>query len=324
MPNDQAKGFLNNIIASATWDGVKRGIGCSLVTGLATALWEKLKHGSLDWVAIGGMFALTMFVVMSIFRKREPTIATVDGILEGLPKQPEVNPQYWKPKWQRLQWANAERERLESEVRRWKALYESNTAPEITEEMRQSIALQNRLIELGRSIDGFLSPLQIEAIQLSTQLLDFLKQLGPPLAPKYTAQQFYNIPPAQMQALMDANDGDFLEACEYYRKDGNPFSPAQLENQPIAHMTRLFPWYQRVSSSYALNFKGKVDIMRHRFAVEGLPDNIFLLPIEGKKGEKNIRSIAAKLWELAYKISEKERTNEDTRIQGRPKRIEEL
>src|ERR1043166_8227103 len=47
---DQAKGFFNNILASAAWDGIKRGLGCSLVTALGTAIWEKLKHGSLDWL----------------------------------------------------------------------------------------------------------------------------------------------------------------------------------------------------------------------------------------------------------------------------------
>jgi hypothetical protein len=45
----QIKGFLNHLAAGVTWDGIKRGLGCSLVTGLATAVWEKLKHGSLDW-----------------------------------------------------------------------------------------------------------------------------------------------------------------------------------------------------------------------------------------------------------------------------------
>jgi hypothetical protein len=69
--NRQIEGFLNNLIAAATWDGIKRGLVCSLMTGLGTAIWEKLKHGSLDWYAIGGMFILTLIVVMSIFRKKE-------------------------------------------------------------------------------------------------------------------------------------------------------------------------------------------------------------------------------------------------------------
>ena len=70
------------MFASAAWDAIKRGFGCSLVTGLATALWEKLRHGSLDWYAIGGMFVLTLAVVLSIFWKREKRGA-IAGEIEG-------------------------------------------------------------------------------------------------------------------------------------------------------------------------------------------------------------------------------------------------
>jgi hypothetical protein len=66
---DQIKGFINNIVANATWDTVKRIVGGSLVTALGTALWEKLRHGSLDWYAIGGMFCLTLVIMLSFFRK---------------------------------------------------------------------------------------------------------------------------------------------------------------------------------------------------------------------------------------------------------------
>jgi hypothetical protein len=70
-------------------------------------------------------------------------------------------------------------------------------------------------------------------------------------------------------------------------------------------MKRLSPWYQKVDAKYAIEMKGKVETMRNRFAVEGMADSTLLLPVEGKDGEKTIRAIAAKLWELAYKLSEK-------------------
>jgi hypothetical protein len=48
-----------------------------------------------------------------------------------------------KPAWQKLQWANAERERLEGEVKRLEDLYAAAQGPhEITEEMRRSIEYQ--------------------------------------------------------------------------------------------------------------------------------------------------------------------------------------
>jgi hypothetical protein len=230
-----------------------------------------------------------------------------------------------KPRWQKLQWANAERDRLEGEVRKWRDMYESATAaPEITEEYRKSVDEQNRLLELGRSIDGVLNPLQVDAVRLSSALLDFLKRLGPPPMPKYTAEDIDNMNSAQMKVLIEAQDGEFLEACEYYRPGGIAFTRQALENQLTVRWTRLLPWYQKVEASYALEFKGKVDTLRHRFAVEGITDNVLLRPIEGKDGEQHIRAIAAAFWELAYKVGEKDRSNEDTRIQGRPKRIEEL
>jgi hypothetical protein len=108
---DQVKGYINNLIADATWDAIKRIVGGSLVLSLATAIWEKLKHGSLDWYAIGGIFVLTLLVAASIFRKKVPT--SEQSAAQG------------KPAWKKLQWADAERNRLEGEVLRWKGLYES-------------------------------------------------------------------------------------------------------------------------------------------------------------------------------------------------------
>jgi len=154
-------------------------------------------------------------------------------------------------------------------------------------------------------IEKLFCPLQIDAIRLSADLLDFLKRIGPPPSPKYTAEDIEKMTSVQMRSLIDAHDGDFLEACEYYRPGGIPFSPTQLESQLTSHMKRLFPWYQRVAASYALELQNKVETMRNRLAVEGMADSIFSLSVEGRDGEKTIRAMAAKLWELAFKLGEK-------------------
>jgi hypothetical protein len=86
-----------------------------------------------------------------------------------------------------------------------------------------------------------------------------------------------------MKALIQANDGDFLEACEYYRQGSITFSPTQLESQVTRHMKRLLPWYQKVAAKYALEMKGKVETMRNRFAVEGMADSTLLLPADDNK-----------------------------------------
>jgi hypothetical protein len=49
-------------------------LGSSLITGIITALWEKLRHGSLDWYAIGGMFVATFVVFLSVFRKQRGNV----------------------------------------------------------------------------------------------------------------------------------------------------------------------------------------------------------------------------------------------------------
>jgi hypothetical protein len=102
MPqSDQVKGFVNNIVAGAVWDGIKQLWGPAVIA-VIVAVWGKLKHGSLDWVAIIGMFLVASALAFLNFRK---------------PKQfTEPKSQQWKPAWQRLQSCNAERQRLEGEL----------------------------------------------------------------------------------------------------------------------------------------------------------------------------------------------------------------
>jgi hypothetical protein len=149
-----------------------------------------------------------------------------------------------------------------------------------------------------------LSPLQRDALQLSSELLGFINRLGPPPAPKYTAVDIAHMSASQMKALRE--DGDFLDALEYHNEGQVPFNRTQLESQLIARGSRLYTWYQKFAAAYALErFEAKVDTLRNRFLLEGLTDNVLLMPIEGKYGEDRVRNIAAKLWELAYKAGEK-------------------
>jgi hypothetical protein len=175
--------------------------------------------------------------------------------------------------------------------------------PEDSELQRLASEVEQARRQLpAKDHDVLLSPLQKDALSLSGELLAFLKRLGPPPAPNYTAEDIDNMPSSQMKALINAGDGEFAEACEYYRKDVNPFSSEHgLSNQITARWRRLYPWYQKLEAAYALEFRNKVDTLRNRFLVEGITDKGALaLPIEGKDGERNARTIAATLWELAY------------------------
>jgi len=113
------------------------------------------------WILIAGFIvcALTLAVgtVVNIFSRRlkqveEKATITVDGVLAGLPKQsPEPKPSRWKPAWQKLQWANAERERLEGEVRKLKEEIEKNSGQGEFDKLanEDSAEMGKRLITCG-------------------------------------------------------------------------------------------------------------------------------------------------------------------------------
>ncbi len=260
---EHTKGYIDSLLATATWETGKAILGGSLVTSLGVAIWEYLRHKSVDWWGILGLFLMTS-ALFWLARKRQ----TKEGGKELLSR-------------------------------------ELSLPPEMTEEERQSIAYQNKLIELGRSIDGVLNPLQIDALNLSSDLLAYLKEIGPPPTPKYTAQDINGMPTEEMRELLQAGDIDFAEACEYHKLGTAQTAPA-IYNQIIGKWKRMYPWYQKMEAGYALRFKDRVEKLRHRFMLEGLTDDAFTLPIEYRDGIKNVRMVASAFWELAYRITEKD------------------
>jgi hypothetical protein len=197
---------------------------------------------------------------------------------------------------------------LASELDRITTMYleESQQRAKLQDECTQT---GNKVLQLEAALSKrpelSLSSLQIDAMRLSLELLDFLKRIGTPPAPKYTAAEIDNMTSARMKELIDANDGDFFEACEYYRAGRIAFNQAQSQSQLTAQWTRLFPFYQKVAASYALTFKDKVEAMQHRFTIEGMADWVLSVPVQGAVAIENIRAIAAKLWELALRVSER-------------------
>ena len=181
-----------------------------------------------------------------------------------------------------------------------------SASQEITEEERKSIEYQNRLVNLGHAIEGILNPLQIEAIQLSSKLLGFIKDLGDPPLPKYTREQIDNMGTKEMKRLIDSRDGDFLEACEYYSPDKLHFTREMLDAQLSSHFTRLLPWYEKVRARYAIEFAGNVETLRNKYAIEEISDGTLSINIAGVDAVLNIRAIASRLWEMAFTLKEKE------------------
>jgi hypothetical protein len=170
----------------------------------------------------------------------------------------------------------------------------------------KAIELEHQLADAQTQLKNMppVSPLQKDALKLSIELLDFVKQIGPVPAPKYTAEDIANMTASQMKPLMQ--DEDFLEALQYYQPNEVAFTRTQSEKQLTAYGKRIYPWYQKLEATYALEgFNDKVEKLRNRFLLEGITDDVLLMPIEGKYGVERVRNIASKLWELAYKTGEK-------------------
>jgi hypothetical protein len=103
----------------------------------------------LDWYAIVGMILLASLLAFLNFRKSR--------------QSPDVKSQKWKPAWQKLQWCNTERERLEAEnVSLKKELVAVKTADS-----------ENQLGSLS------FSPLQVRVFGIAKELQQFKNNFEP-------------------------------------------------------------------------------------------------------------------------------------------------
>jgi hypothetical protein len=247
-------------------------------------------HAPVDWALFSCLVILGVFLVILAFvfgpRKRlSPQTPIPNGVTD----------EQWKEK--------QEIQRLTD------SLYDSAKSNLEYRAERDQCEEEKRALQ--KRFDDIFTPLQIDAIQLSTELLVFLKRLGPPPAPKYTEQEIRAMPSAKMKELINSNDPDFSDACEifYGQKDPNgpPLTAAGFARGLAATAKMMNPWYEKVKASYALEFRDKVERLRNRFAVEGLPEDALLTQVEGSQCADRIRYVSSKLWELGYRIAERDR-----------------
>jgi len=163
----------------------------------------------------------------------------------------------------------------------------------------------NKLIELGKSINGVLAPLQIDALRLSMDLLQMLHSLGSFPEPKYSAREIRQMPSEEQELKIRANDVDYDEACEFHFAE-----EGRLSNGPMGR------WNERARATYALHFQQKVADLRNRFSIEGFTDPRLETKVEGFRTREHIRAVALALWGLAYKFGEKERINVDSYLKS--------
>jgi hypothetical protein len=67
--NSGTREFFAGILSNAAWEWIKNNLGGPTMMATAVALWGKFKHGSLDWFAIGGMFLLSLVLILLSHRR---------------------------------------------------------------------------------------------------------------------------------------------------------------------------------------------------------------------------------------------------------------
>lgn len=245
-------------------------------------------HYAMPWYLWAGITALAFSViipaVIGMIRKRRSPRLLEEAIAQARGETKRVKDALYESARSNLEY-RGERDQCEKEKR----------------------ALQKRL-------DDMFKPLQMDALNLSIELLDFVKGLGPEPTPKYSVEEINSMPESKSRALIHSDDSDYRESCEYHfgeanARNGGPFlkTADQLHASLMAHYRLLNPWYEGVASKYALDFREKVERIRTRFIVEGIndDDDVLLQPIIGRKGPETMRTISAKIWELAYKVGER-------------------
>jgi hypothetical protein len=176
------------------------------------------------------------------------------------------------------------RDPFEGQIKRVEVTYSYQNDPPVTTE-----SMEDDLLVLPEDI--VLEPLQRHALRLSVKLLQFLNELGPRPTPKYTEEEVRTMPDAKMRSLIDANDVDYTDACEFHYPQGHEFTGP------------LKTWCDRVEAGYALQrFSMRVQLLSNLFALRGLKAAALSLPISGRDAEVNVRKIARSLWDLAYKV----------------------
>lgn len=289
MPQKAYKpGFLERIRPNLEWEITKKllEIGGAIVMPFLYTLYLKAHNIPLDWYFIVGM-GLVSFVLISV------AIWATSRQKRGLAED-EFN---LKIEQARSEMRDEVTQMIEAQL---KTKEDQNPLPS-SSESHAAVAVD--------PLANSLLPLQQEALLLSMRLLSFIEAQGPPPTPKYTREQIQNISLQESKRLINANDKDFDFASEYYFGGnvaaGGPQTADQLHSLMMARFMLLDPWYEKVRAAYELEFRNDVAKMYNRFVLEGLTDEILNVPIQGKMGRENVRAIASKLWELAYKVREK-------------------
>jgi hypothetical protein len=176
---------------------------------------------------------------------------------------------------------------------------------EIIAERRALEKCEQELIELRRLS---LSKVQLETLQLSVDLLKFVRDLEPCPVLKYNKPEIDAMHPDQMRKLYLAKDPDFIEAMALYQREDLSITPEDFASGLTLRHQRLFPWGQRVAAKYRVQqFHVRTDEMCDRLAAEGIIENRATFTLTTyPDASAQIIGFASKFWQLAYQVGEKE------------------
>jgi len=82
--SEQAKGFVNNILATATWETGKYILGGPLLASFGVAVSQYIRHRPVDWWGILALFVVTVAVLWFGLRKRPVELGTA---IQQMPAQ---------------------------------------------------------------------------------------------------------------------------------------------------------------------------------------------------------------------------------------------
>jgi hypothetical protein len=152
---------------------------------------------------------------------------------------------------------------------------------ESEEAWKKAVAEQGRLVSLGHSVDGLLTPLQIEAFRLANEVQSFYAEVGP--QPQYPEE------------IQDGTKEGIVAALEKFSD-------------------RLRPYRDRMEHGFELRFAERINRTIREFAVQGIKNSSIRIvevgfPHLGAEGEAGLPSSLRML-----AVQQIEETNSEARI----------
>jgi hypothetical protein len=230
--------FVVNMLPNMAWDAVKWIGGLAVIKQLWQLAKNEYYRSPTDWWMFSVWLALGVLLVAIGYR------------FQTRPDSAESDEDKGKTKWewkQKFHWADGERSRLEAELStsrtdkeklaeevqrldikldHWQKPWHQYASEEV---WKQSITEQNRLIELGRSVDGKLNATQLDILEAISALRGLARNAGP---------------------------------SPVYVPDPNFKDKAELGAKLFEWKLSLNSWSSKTDAQYRLTLASKVDAIR--------------------------------------------------------------